>query len=124
LSSGVPAGRYAGRTAIVTGGGAGIGRATVRRLHGEGAAVVIADVNESSGTTLADELGSRARFAPCDVSSAQGWAAAMAAAIELGGGVDALVINAAYQEAAEPTERLDDSDGQRITSADAGGRGT
>jgi NAD(P)-dependent dehydrogenase (short-subunit alcohol dehydrogenase family) len=38
-------GRFAGKTAIVTGAGSGIGRATALRLAREGAAVVAADIN-------------------------------------------------------------------------------
>jgi NAD(P)-dependent dehydrogenase (short-subunit alcohol dehydrogenase family) len=54
------AGRFDGRVALVTGGASGIGAATVRRLHAEGARVAIGDLNESAGTALAKELGGEA----------------------------------------------------------------
>jgi len=43
------AGRLDGKVAVVTGGGNGIGRATVLRFLGEGARVVVADLNEVTG---------------------------------------------------------------------------
>jgi NAD(P)-dependent dehydrogenase (short-subunit alcohol dehydrogenase family) len=48
--------RLAGRVAVVTGGGSGIGRASVRRLASEGARVVVADVDESAGKEAAGEV--------------------------------------------------------------------
>lgn len=45
--------RLAGKVAVVTGGGSGIGLATVRRLASEGARVVVADVDESAGEAAA-----------------------------------------------------------------------
>lgn len=56
-----------GASAVVTGGGSGLGEATTRRLHDAGAAVVIADLPGSRGSQLADELGERVRFVPADV---------------------------------------------------------
>lgn len=48
--------RLEGRVAVVTGGGSGIGAASVRRLADEGARVVVADLDEASGTEVADEV--------------------------------------------------------------------
>jgi NAD(P)-dependent dehydrogenase (short-subunit alcohol dehydrogenase family) len=48
--------RLEGRVAVVTGGGSGIGLATVRRFAGEGAKVVIADLDPASGKAAADEV--------------------------------------------------------------------
>src|SRR5258708_4192227 len=46
-----------GSSALVTGGASGLGAATVRMLAGNGAKIVIADVNEKGGNDLAQELG-------------------------------------------------------------------
>ena len=43
--------RFEGRTAFITGGGHGIGRACARRLAAEGAAVVLADVDGEAATS-------------------------------------------------------------------------
>ncbi|HWF72875.1 MAG TPA: SDR family NAD(P)-dependent oxidoreductase [Solirubrobacteraceae bacterium] len=51
----------------MTGGASGLGEATARRLHAGGASVVIADVNEERGPSVADELGERATFVRVDV---------------------------------------------------------
>jgi len=71
-------------SAIVTGGAGGFGAATVRRLVGEGAKVVVADLAEDRGKALADELGEAARFVSTDVTDEESVAAAIAAAGELG----------------------------------------
>jgi meso-butanediol dehydrogenase / (S,S)-butanediol dehydrogenase / diacetyl reductase len=60
--------RFAGKTAIVTGGASGIGAAFARRVHAEGARVVIADRDAAAGVALADELGEDVRFAEIDVT--------------------------------------------------------
>ncbi|HEV8635448.1 MAG TPA: SDR family NAD(P)-dependent oxidoreductase, partial [Chloroflexota bacterium] len=63
--------RLSGKVAIVTGGGSGIGKATVRRLAVEGAAVLIADLNPTSGEALATDLqadGHEAAFVRTDVT--------------------------------------------------------
>jgi NAD(P)-dependent dehydrogenase (short-subunit alcohol dehydrogenase family) len=71
-------------SAIVTGGAGGFGAATVRRLVGAGAKVVVADLAEDRGKALADELGEAARFVSTDVTDEESVAAAIAAAGELG----------------------------------------
>ncbi|GMA39777.1 SDR family NAD(P)-dependent oxidoreductase [Mobilicoccus caccae] len=70
--------------AVVTGGGSGLGEATVRRLHADGAAVVILDLPGSQGEAVASSLGDRARFAPADVRDEDQVQAAIDAARELG----------------------------------------
>ena len=61
--------RISGNAALVTGGASGLGLATVRRLHDAGASVVLMDLPKSNGTAVAKELGDRAAFSPCDVTS-------------------------------------------------------
>jgi NAD(P)-dependent dehydrogenase (short-subunit alcohol dehydrogenase family) len=70
--------------ALVTGGASGLGEATVRRLHADGAAVVILDLPSSPGEALARELGDRVRFAPTDVRDEAQVQAAIDTAAELG----------------------------------------
>ncbi len=54
---------------IVTGGGRGIGRATAEKFVSEGATVIIADFDETSGTATADSLGEQCSFIKTDVSN-------------------------------------------------------
>jgi NAD(P)-dependent dehydrogenase (short-subunit alcohol dehydrogenase family) len=56
-----------GTNALVVGGASGLGEATARRLHAEGARIVIADLNADKGTALADELGDAASFVEANV---------------------------------------------------------
>ncbi|WP_067901604.1 SDR family NAD(P)-dependent oxidoreductase [Nocardia vaccinii] len=71
---------FEGEVVLVTGGAGGLGAAAVRRLHGAGAAVVIADVNDEKGKALADELGDKATYVRTDVldEDAVHWALAVA----------------------------------------------
>jgi rhamnulose-1-phosphate aldolase/alcohol dehydrogenase len=86
----------AGRIALVTGGGSGIGRATARRLAVEGACVVVADLDGESARAVAGELGSRdvAVDVTADVTDEAAVAAAFAAAALAFGGTDLVVNNA------------------------------
>ena len=86
----------AGRIALVTGGGSGIGRATARRLAAEGACVVVADRDAGSAADVADSIGSADVAVPAtaDVTSEQEVAAAIETAALAFGGVDLVVNNA------------------------------
>jgi len=65
---------------LVTGGGSGLGEATVRRLAAAGALVTIVDVNRDQSEQLAQDLGENVLFATADVTDEAQVAAAMAAA--------------------------------------------
>jgi rhamnulose-1-phosphate aldolase/alcohol dehydrogenase len=86
----------AGRIALVTGGGSGIGRATAQRLAAEGACVVVADRDAEPARTVAAGLGSADVAVPvtADVTSEDDVAGAFAAAALAFGGVDLVVNNA------------------------------
>jgi NAD(P)-dependent dehydrogenase (short-subunit alcohol dehydrogenase family) len=89
--------RLLGRVALVTGGASGIGKATAERLAAEGAAVVVSDISDVAGKTVAsdiEESGGRACYVHLDVASPEEWEAAVALTIEEFGGLDILVNNA------------------------------
>jgi NAD(P)-dependent dehydrogenase (short-subunit alcohol dehydrogenase family) len=84
--------RLQGRVAVVTGGGSGIGLASVRRLAGEGAKVVVADVDTDSGKVAADEVGGL--FVRTDVTEAQQVEALFQTAVDTYGSLDIAFNNA------------------------------
>ncbi|MEO3821074.1 bifunctional aldolase/short-chain dehydrogenase [Plantactinospora sp. B24E8] len=86
----------AGRVALVTGAGSGIGAAIARRLAAEGACVVVADRNAEGAAAVAGELGGtdRAVAVPVDVTDPAGIEAAFAEGALAFGGVDLVVNNA------------------------------
>ena len=96
--------RLEGKRAIVTGGGAGIGRAIAQRLADEGARVLVADLDADAAGTVAAELGGDARGRRVDVTSEDDVAALVAAAVEAWGGLDVMVNNAGVGVAGPVTE--------------------
>ena len=89
-------GRLDGKVAIITGGASGIGAGTVKLFVGEGARVVIADVQDEAGEALAAELGEAAVYQHTDVSSEADVKAMVAAATDNFGGLDCLFNNAGF----------------------------
>ena len=85
---------FTGKVAIVTGGATSIGATIVRALHGEGARVVIADIESAAGKVLAKRLGEGAMFQRTDVQSDEDIIACVAATVAAFGGIDILVNNA------------------------------
>src|SRR3984885_11855556 len=91
------AGRLDGRTAVVTGGGSGIGLATGARFASEGANVVVVDLDQDAGQAAAEQIGGL--FVKADVSDAADVARAFAAAQDAFGSVDGAFNNAGISPA-------------------------
>ena len=91
-------GRLDGKVAMVTGGGGGIGGATARALAGEGAAVMVLDIDEPAARRVADGIdpsGTRAMAQQADLAEEGDVAAAVAAAVARFGRLDVVHNNAA-----------------------------
>jgi NAD(P)-dependent dehydrogenase (short-subunit alcohol dehydrogenase family) len=76
--------------AVVTGGASGLGHGVAKHIIAQGGQVTLLDVQES-GRQIAAELGSRARFVPCNVTLESGVIAAMEEAAANMGGINLLV---------------------------------
>jgi NAD(P)-dependent dehydrogenase (short-subunit alcohol dehydrogenase family) len=106
-----------GKTAIVTGGARGIGRAIAEALSGQGARLVIGDLDGAE--TAAAALGGEAIGVRCDVAEEAQVEAMVAAALEAFGGVDILVNNAGIYSSLVPApfETIDVASWRRVMDA-------
>jgi 3-oxoacyl-[acyl-carrier protein] reductase len=87
--------RLAGKVAVITGGGSGLGRAMAERFVAEGASVLVADINEEVGRATAEAIGGDGvAFRRVDVAAEDDCAAAVAEAVERWGRLDIMVANA------------------------------
>ena len=89
--------RMRGKSAIITGGAVGIGRACALKLAEEGAAVAITDLNESAGAQVVDEIrrgGGDAIFVKHDAADEAGWRIVIRNALDRYEKVDVVVNNA------------------------------
>ncbi len=86
--------RLQDKVCIVTGGAAGIGRATAERFAEEGATVIICDLNEEQGQKTADAIGPAAAFVRVNVADRQAVGEFVDGVVAKFGRVDVLVNNA------------------------------
>ena len=109
--------RYEGKISIVTGAGSGFGEAIAKRFASEGAATVVADIDEESGARVASEIrdaGGRALFLPTDVSQNADMQKLFEASVEEYGGIDVIVNNAGVPHRSTPMVDLPESEFDRV----------
>src|SRR5277367_2755887 len=102
-------GKLEKKVAVITGAASGIGRATAIRFAGEGAAVVIADLNREGGEAAVrdcKENGGNAVFQLTDVSAEAEIKALVARAISEFGRLDVIYNNAGIGGAVGPLEQI------------------
>ncbi|OYX55055.1 MAG: short-chain dehydrogenase [Brevundimonas subvibrioides] len=117
-------GRLTDKTAIVTGGALGLGRAIATRMAQEGAAVAVLDTLEPEGRSLVDELtaqGLSAAFERCDVTMETDVAEAFARVAARFGGFNTLVNNAGVAGVNKPTHEITEAEWDRVQAVNVKG---
>ena len=107
------------KVALVTGGGAGIGRGIAREFARQGAKVVIAEFDATSGQQVADELaalGGEGLFVATDITRVETVKEAINVAYRHWGQIDILVNNA-YPTMAHLPAPIEDIDEQRLEAS-------
>jgi NAD(P)-dependent dehydrogenase (short-subunit alcohol dehydrogenase family) len=88
------AGRVSGKVAVITGAASGLGEATARLMHAEGASVLLTDIQDDRGQRVVADLGARSRYLHCDVTSELDVASAVDTAVREFGRLDCMFNNA------------------------------
>jgi NAD(P)-dependent dehydrogenase (short-subunit alcohol dehydrogenase family) len=112
--------RMEGKIALVTGGASGLGAAMTRMFVGEGARVLLTDIDFDGATAVATQLGDAAAAHRHDVTCADDWSAAIAAAEARFGGLHILVNNAGIAIAGT-VEETSLEDWRRVHAVDLDG---
>jgi NAD(P)-dependent dehydrogenase (short-subunit alcohol dehydrogenase family) len=116
--------RVEGKTAVVTGGGLGIGRSACLLLAREGANVAVTDINEVEGRRVVEEIlgaGGRAEFWRLDVVSEAQVKEVFAAVCERFGQIDVLVNNAGIAGTDKPTDQLSEEEWDEVMAVNVKG---
>ncbi|SDF05074.1 glucose 1-dehydrogenase [Thalassobaculum litoreum] len=111
--------RLAGKTALITGGASGIGRAIAEIFVEQGATVVIADIDAERGTAVASQIG--ATFALLDVRDEDGWQRVTTETLDRHGRLDVLVNNAGTGGSGGSIEDASVDDWDRVMDINAKG---
>lgn len=111
--------RFAGKTALITGGTSGIGAGTVRRLRREGAEVVFTGSNAEAAEKLCKETG--ASFVPQRVENPESWPAVMEAIAAQHGRLDIAFANAGFERGDSSVENIAYEDWQALIAVNLTG---
>ncbi|MDP7067214.1 MAG: SDR family oxidoreductase, partial [Acidimicrobiales bacterium] len=103
-------GRLDGKVAVITGAASGMGAATAQLFASEGARVLVTDMNELQGQSIADGLGTNSDFRRVDVSREEDIAAAVDQANSVWGRLDVMFNNAGFGGARGPIESISEDD--------------
>ncbi|WP_235716233.1 short-chain dehydrogenase/reductase [Amycolatopsis sp. ATCC 39116] len=113
--------RVAGRTVLITGGGAGIGRALARVLHARGAVVALVDRDGAALEAAAEELGDRVLTAVADVRDRDGVASAVRGLAGRAGGLDVVVANAGVTPPPATLRQIEPGEFDRVLAVNVTG---
>jgi 3-oxoacyl-[acyl-carrier protein] reductase len=113
-------GRYAGRTAIVTGGASGLGKEVAKRIVAEGGTVALWDLNAETLATAKDEVGA-AHVVALDVADPFAVASAASETAKVLGKVDVLVCSAGITGATQPVWEFPVESFQRVVDINLNG---
>ncbi|MEJ6593837.1 SDR family oxidoreductase [Parasphingorhabdus sp.] len=102
--------RFKDKTAVITGGSSGIGRASVELFLREGATVVMGDIDEAEGTAMMSAMGDGFLFKKCDVTQEAEVKALMDYAAEQTGGIDIVFNNAGAGGPRAPIDEISGDD--------------
>ncbi|XP_062186527.1 momilactone A synthase-like isoform X2 [Phragmites australis] len=113
--------RLAEKVAVITGAASGIGKATAIEFVKNGAKVILADIQDDAGRSIAAELGPGASYTRCDVTDEAQVAAAVDRAVELHGRLDVLYSNAGVSGSMAPVPlgALDMAEFDRVMAVNA-----
>jgi 3-oxoacyl-[acyl-carrier protein] reductase len=109
--------RLENKTAIVTGGASGFGAGIAQRFAHEGASVVVADINDPEGESIASEIrdsGGDAVYIHADVTSRSDTKRMISAAVEHSGQLDILINNAGFSHPNKSFTEVADEEFDRV----------